>query len=206
MLFTDKMNQNEYYIEYLTSVSQLKHPGIYSVWSMSENFCPGFLDWSTGDYSIQVISHSYDQYGIRFGSMIVSSARFTRKIWVIRIWDYVPIEPMKLVNDLPEAFAITLNEQKCTNGGMWATRVGNLIQISFYTELKSTVPAWSSIELGTLSEISVATMGGMCFTQDNGLAHYTVVEYGTNKLFLQTKGHSASGWIYGFCFAANNRI
>ena len=79
----------------LSSPSQLIHCGFYrfehcsaDVNSKIEPGQGGFTDYTTGDFHALLMSASNNSNGCRYGTLIVTSPRFSGNFWISRIWDY----------------------------------------------------------------------------------------------------------------------
>ena len=79
----------------LSSPSQLIHSGFYrfehcsvDVNSKIEPGQGGFTDYTTGDFHALLMSASNNSNGCQYGTLIVTSPRFSGKFWISRIWDY----------------------------------------------------------------------------------------------------------------------
>lgn len=79
----------------LSSPSQLIHCGFYrfehcsaDVNSKIEPGQVGFTDYTTGDFHALLMSASNNSNGCRYGTLIVTSPRFSGNFWISRIWDY----------------------------------------------------------------------------------------------------------------------
>ena len=75
-------------ISTLSSPSQLKHGGFYSIGSCASDLGVGFSDWQVGDYHAMLVGFNGSaQSGCSFGNLVVFSPRFGTAFWVIQIWN-----------------------------------------------------------------------------------------------------------------------
>ena len=79
----------------LSSPSQLTHNGFYAfvycsadVNSNLDNGAGNFTDYNAGDFYALLIGGQWQSNGCRYGTLIVTSPRFSGKFWIGRIWDY----------------------------------------------------------------------------------------------------------------------
>lgn len=79
----------------LSSPSQLIHGGFYrfehcsaDVNSKLDPGKGGFTDYTTGDFHALLMSASNNSNGCAYGTLIVTSPRFSGKFWIGGIWDY----------------------------------------------------------------------------------------------------------------------
>lgn len=79
----------------LSSPSQLIHCGFYrfdycsaDVNSKLDPGKGGFTDYTTGDFHALLMSKNNYSNGCSYGTLIVTSPRFSGKFWIGRIWNY----------------------------------------------------------------------------------------------------------------------
>ena len=79
----------------LSSPSQLIHSGFYrfehcsaDVNSKLDPGKGGFTDYTIGDFHALLMSASNNSNGCAYGTLIVTSPRFSGKFWISIIWDY----------------------------------------------------------------------------------------------------------------------
>lgn len=93
------------YIDTLTSPSQIKSMGFYSIGTcgsaINDNAYSGktFTEWDTGDFAMYVFAktgHLSSTNGCRYGTAFIASSRFYANFWVAQIWEYKFIRFQKL--------------------------------------------------------------------------------------------------------------
>lgn len=79
----------------LSSPSQLTHNGFYAFGNCSadvnsnlDSGAGNFTDYNIGDFHALLIAGQWNSNGCRYGTLIVTSPRFSGKFWIGRIWDY----------------------------------------------------------------------------------------------------------------------
>ena len=79
----------------LSSPAQLTHNGFYAFGNCSadvnsnlDSGAGNFTDYNIGDFHALLIAGQWNSNGCRYGTLIVTSPRFSGKFWIGRIWDY----------------------------------------------------------------------------------------------------------------------
>lgn len=90
-------------IDTLSSPSQLTHSGYYQFVNCSstvnDNASTKFTDYQTGDFVGLLITrngYTTSDAGCQWGTFIITSPRFTNKLWIGQIWEYKFINFIKI--------------------------------------------------------------------------------------------------------------
>ena len=113
--------KNDYYtgtiISEFSSPRQFPHAGLYHILAMTEEVNqhledPSFAmtDYNVGDYYAQLLTSFTDANGgCMYGTLIVTSPRLVKKVWVGRVWEYEIKEWVLLAHaSAPQQYDMTL--------------------------------------------------------------------------------------------------
>ena len=119
-----KTLQSDYYagavITEFSSPRQLPHAGLYHIAAMTaevnahlDDAAHSMTDYNTGDFYAQLLtSFGAEHGGCTFGTLIVTSPRLAKKVWVARIWEYEIKEWVLLAHaSAPQRFDLTLHNE-----------------------------------------------------------------------------------------------
>lgn len=118
-----KTLQSDYYagavITEFSSPRQLPHAGLYHIAAMTaevnahlDDAAYSMTDYNVGDFYAQLLtSFGIEHGGCAFGTLIVTSPRLAKKVWVARIWEYEIKEWVLLAHaSAPQKFELPLAE------------------------------------------------------------------------------------------------
>ena len=119
-----KTLQSDYYagavITAFSSPRQLPHAGLYHIAAMTaevnahlDDAAHSMTDYNAGDFYAQLLtSFGAEHGGCTFGTLIVTSPRLAKKVWVARIWEYEIKEWVLLAHaSAPQRFDLTLHNE-----------------------------------------------------------------------------------------------